>query len=77
MGWRPAKHRDLLNAVVDRLEGDRFLAKPRLRRSLDQLRQGQVEALSAEESERAPHDPCTCCDASYRPDPSAGFKQRR
>jgi hypothetical protein len=46
---RAGKDRDLLNAVIDRLEDERLLAQPRVRRSLDQLRRGQVEALSAEE----------------------------
>lgn len=46
---RAGKDRDLLNAMVDRLEEERVLAQPRVHRSLNQLRQGQVEALSAEE----------------------------
>ncbi|MDA8283653.1 MAG: hypothetical protein M0Z42_10275 [Actinomycetota bacterium] len=46
---RAGKDRDLLRAVVDRLEDERVLAQPRVRRSLDQLRRGQVEALSVEE----------------------------
>lgn len=45
---RAGRDRDLLRAVVDRLEDDRVSTLPRVRCSLDQLRRGQVEALSAE-----------------------------
>lgn len=46
---RAGRDRDLLTAVVDRFEDERVLAQPRVRRSLEQLHQGQVEALSAED----------------------------
>lgn len=46
---RAGRDRDLLTAVVDRLEDERILAQPRVRRSLGQLRQNQVEPLSAED----------------------------
>ena len=46
---RVGRDRDLLRAVVDRLEDDRVSTLPRVRRSLDQLRRGQVEAFSAED----------------------------
>lgn len=39
--------RDLLRAVVDRLEDERVLAQPRVRRSLDQLRRGEIEPFTA------------------------------
>lgn len=46
---RAGRDRDLLTAVVDRLEDESVLAQPRVLRSLEQLRQGPVEALSAED----------------------------
>jgi hypothetical protein len=45
---RAGRDRDLLRAVVDRLEDARISTLPRVRRSLDQLHRGQVEAFSAE-----------------------------
>lgn len=46
---RAGQDRDLLRAVVDRLEDERVLAHPRVRRSLDQLRRDQIESFSAED----------------------------
>ena len=46
---RVGRDRDLLSAVVDHLEDERVLAHRRVRRSLEQLRRGQVEALSVED----------------------------
>lgn len=43
------RDRDLLRAVVDRLEDERISTHPRVRRSVAQLRRGQVEAFSAED----------------------------
>lgn len=39
--------RELLRAVVDRLEDERVLVQPRVRRSLDQLQRGEIEPFSA------------------------------
>ena len=44
---RAGLDRDLLRAVVDRLEDTRISTLPQVRRSLDQLHRGQVEAFSA------------------------------
>lgn len=46
---RAGQDRDLLRAVVDRLEDARLLAQPRVRRSLEQLRRGEIEPFSAED----------------------------
>ena len=46
---RAGRDRDLLRVVVDHLEDDRIRTLPQVRRSLDQLRRGQVEAFSAED----------------------------
>ncbi len=46
---RVGRDRDLLSAVVDHLEDERVLAHRRVRRSLEQLRRGQVETLSVED----------------------------
>lgn len=44
---RAGRDRDLLRAVVDRLEDGCVMAHPRVRRSLEQLHRGQVEPFSA------------------------------
>ncbi len=44
---RAGLDRDLLRAVVDRLEDARISTLPQVRRSLDQLHRGQAEAFSA------------------------------
>ena len=46
---RAGRDRDLLTAVVDRFEDERVASQPRVRRSLTALRDGRLQALSAEE----------------------------
>lgn len=46
---RAGRDRDLLTAVVYRLEDESVLAQPRVSRSLEQLRHGQIDALSVED----------------------------
>lgn len=46
---RGGRDRDLLRAVVDRLDDDRVLDQRRVRRSLGELHRGEIEPVSAEE----------------------------
>ncbi len=46
---RAGRDRDLLTAVVDRFEDESVASQPRVRRSLTALRDGRLQALSAEE----------------------------
>ncbi len=41
--------RDLLRALVDRLEAERILGHPRVRKSLEQLHRGEYEPFSSED----------------------------
>jgi hypothetical protein len=46
---RAGRDRNLLTAVVDRFEDESVASQPRVRRSLTALRDGRLQALSAEE----------------------------
>ncbi len=46
---RAGRDRDLLTAMVDRFEDESVASQPRVRRSLTALRDGRLQALSAEE----------------------------
>ncbi len=46
---RAGKDRGLLNAVVDRLDDERVTGQRRVRRSLDELHQGEIAMFSAED----------------------------